>query len=54
LLDWLKGFENPPKVTFVVHGEKESAGALCNTLQEWGWNAQVPFYLENVELFNNV
>lgn len=54
LLDWLKGFEAPPKMTFVVHGEKESAGALCDTLQEWGWNAHVPHYLENVVLFNNI
>jgi metallo-beta-lactamase family protein len=54
LLDWLKGFETQPKMTFVVHGEKESAGALCNTLKEWGWNAHVPHYLENVELFQQI
>jgi metallo-beta-lactamase family protein len=54
LLDWLKGFEEKPKITFVVHGEKKSAGALCDTLIEWGWNAHVPHYLENVELFNNI
>ena len=54
LLDWLNGFEKPPKLTFVVHGEKESANALCEALVEKGWNAHVPHYLENVELFNHI
>jgi metallo-beta-lactamase family protein len=54
LLDWLKGFEKPPLQTFVVHGEAESANALCETLKIKGWNASVPFYLENIELFRNI
>ncbi len=54
LLDWLNGFERPPKQTFVVHGEKESANALCDTLKGKGWNAHVPHYLENVELFTHI
>jgi metallo-beta-lactamase family protein len=54
LLDWLNGFEKPPKKTFVVHGEKESANALCETLIAKGWNAHVPHYLENVELFQHI
>jgi metallo-beta-lactamase family protein len=54
LLDWLNGFEKAPKLTFVVHGEKESANALCDTLKEKGWNAHVPHYLENVELFSKI
>jgi len=54
LLDWLKGFEEPPKQTFVVHGEPASANALCETLKIKGWNASVPHYLENVELFRNI
>lgn len=54
LLDWLNGFEHHPKQTFVVHGEKESADALCKTLKEKGWNAHVPHYLESVELFNHI
>jgi metallo-beta-lactamase family protein len=54
LLDWLNGFEQPPKQTFVVHGEKESANALCDALIDKGWNAHVPHYLENVELFDHI
>jgi metallo-beta-lactamase family protein len=54
LLDWLNGFEHPPKQTFIVHGEKESATALRDTLLEKGWNAHVPHYLENAELFKQI
>jgi metallo-beta-lactamase family protein len=51
LLQWLDGFKQAPAMTFVVHGEKESAGALCDSLKTRGWNAHVPYYLETVELF---
>ena len=54
LLDWLRGFEKPPQQTFVVHGESASANALCDTLKIKGWNAVVPHYLENIELFRNI
>lgn len=53
LLLWLDGFQQPPAMTFVVHGEKESAGALCDTLKTKGWNAHVPHYLETIELFKH-
>jgi len=54
LLRWLSGFKEAPKQTFVVHGEAESANALTRALKEKGWNATVPHYLENVELFKNI
>ena len=54
LLQWLSGFKQAPMRTFVIHGEKGSAGALCNTLNEQGWNAQVPSYMDEIELFNNI
>lgn len=54
LLRWLSGFKSAPLQTFVVHGEKESALALADTLSEKGWNAVVPYYLENVELFKHI
>ncbi|HLO80855.1 MAG TPA: MBL fold metallo-hydrolase [Chitinophagaceae bacterium] len=54
LLHWLDGFKHPPQMTFVVHGEKGSAGALCETLKSKGWNAHVPHYLETVELFKHI
>ena len=34
LLDWLKGFQSPPKVTFVVHGEPESSSVLAQCIRE--------------------
>jgi metallo-beta-lactamase family protein len=54
LLKWLSGFKKVPKQTFVVHGESESAHALADTLSAKGWNATVPHYLENVELFKSI
>jgi metallo-beta-lactamase family protein len=54
LLRWLSGFKSAPLQTFVVHGEKESAVALADTLSDKGWNAVVPYYLENVELFKDI
>ena len=53
-LRWLSGFKEPPKQTFIVHGEAESANALASTLVAKGWNATVPHYLENVELFKHI
>lgn len=54
LLRWIDGFKKPPKQTFIVHGESESANAFAATLMARGWNASVPYYLENVQLFKNI
>ncbi len=54
LLQWLGAFKVPPKETFIVHGEAESANALAETLVAKGWKATVPHYLENVELFKHI
>ena len=43
LMDWLKQFHQPPRKTFVVHGEAETAlgfGALIQ--KELGWTVEVP------------
>ncbi len=43
LLDWAGAFSQPPKQTFVVHGESSAALALADTLrQELGWQVTVP------------
>ena len=34
LLDWLRGFQSPPKTVFVVHGEPESASVLAQCIRE--------------------
>jgi len=34
LLDWLRGFERPPKTVFVVHGEPESSSVLATCIRD--------------------
>jgi metallo-beta-lactamase family protein len=44
LLDWLSGFKSAPKMTFVVHGEPESAAVLAKCIREdlaWS-NVSIP------------
>jgi metallo-beta-lactamase family protein len=51
LLRWLRGFRRPPRTTFIVHGEPESAVALRDSIaREFGWNVVIPTYKEIVEL----
>ena len=48
---WLRGFKRPPRKTFVVHGEIESAAALKDLIvKELGWDVVIPAYQEVVEL----
>jgi metallo-beta-lactamase family protein len=54
LLRWLDDFVSPPKWTFVVHGEKESATTLKQELEARNWNAFVPEYLESFQLFQGI
>jgi metallo-beta-lactamase family protein len=56
LLRWLGNFRQPPKRTFIVHGELEAAAALAATLrQERHWlNVTVPDYLESAQLFEGI
>lgn len=43
LMAWLRGFEAPPRQTFVVHGEPPAADALRSRIQdELRWRARVP------------
>lgn len=51
LLRWMKGFKQPPKTTFLVHGEPDSAEALKGRIEkELGWDVMIPKYLEQVKL----
>ena len=51
MMRWLGGFKRPPRTTFLVHGEVDSANALRDRIEkELGWNAVVPTYKEVVEL----
>jgi metallo-beta-lactamase family protein len=43
LLGWLRHFRAPPKKTFVVHGEAETALGFATTIHEaLGWQAEAP------------
>ncbi len=43
LMAWLRGFEAPPRQTFVVHGEPQAADALrCRIQDELRWRVRVP------------
>jgi len=50
LMQWLRGFEQAPRHTFVVHGEPEATDALRFRIgNELGWRASVPPYAQTVE-----
>jgi metallo-beta-lactamase family protein len=51
IMRWLGGFKRPPRKTFVVHGEVDSAAALRDRIvKELGWDVVIPTYKEIVEL----
>jgi len=51
IIAWLRGFEKPPKKTFLVHGEPVAADAMRLHIEEQlRWNVEVAEYLETVEL----
>jgi metallo-beta-lactamase family protein len=42
IMRWLEGFERPPRVTYLVHGEPSAASALRDAIRErLGWSVQV-------------
>jgi metallo-beta-lactamase family protein len=51
ILGWLKGFERPPRETFITHGEPLAADSLRHRIEEeLGWRCRVPDYLESTNL----
>ncbi|MEO9870629.1 MBL fold metallo-hydrolase RNA specificity domain-containing protein [Ekhidna sp.] len=55
ILDWLRHFTNPPKRTFIVHGEAESSYQLARSIRKMEWkNVIVPEYLESFQLFEHI
>jgi len=51
ILHWLRKFKKPPKMTFIVHGEKESSAALADEIRRsLKWKTHVPRYLESFDL----
>ncbi|AEB85709.1 MULTISPECIES: MBL fold metallo-hydrolase [Comamonadaceae] len=51
ILQWMRGFDAAPQMTFVTHGEPSAADAMRSRIEhELGWPCRVPDYLETVEL----
>jgi metallo-beta-lactamase family protein len=51
ILRWLKGFEKPPAVTYLVHGELPAMEALkAHVASTLGWRVEVPQMNETVEV----
>lgn len=55
LLRWMSSIQDSPKLTFITHGEPESAKALQKEITaRFGWRTYVPYYLESFELFQGI
>jgi metallo-beta-lactamase family protein len=51
IMAWLGRFQEPPRRTFVTHGEPEASDALRHRIEEeLGWACTVPEYKENAVL----
>lgn len=51
ILAWLMGFNRPPRMTFLVHGEPEASQALAEKIEEvLGWKTTIPEFLQKVTL----
>lgn len=51
IMQWLRGFTQPPRRTFITHGELEAADALRRRIdEELAWPCVIPEYLERATL----
>jgi len=51
ILRWLHGFKQPPRVTFITHGEPTASDALRHRIvEELGWNCVVPEHMQRATL----
>jgi len=51
IMRWLSGFQRPPRMTFVTHGESAAADTLAHRIErELGWPCKVPQHLETANL----
>lgn len=54
LMNWSGHIHAAPKMTFLIHGEKEQATHLKERIVGKGWNATIPDYLDVYTLFDHV
>ncbi|MCU6482100.1 metallo-beta-lactamase family protein [Arthrobacter silviterrae] len=53
LVRWMQSAPKPPRMTYITHGEPDSADALRLRIKhELGWHARVPEHLETISLRN--
>jgi metallo-beta-lactamase family protein len=51
IMRWLRNFTQPPRMTFVTHGEPTAADTLRRRIKdELGWRAATPEQMECVKL----
>ncbi len=51
ILTWLGNFKNPPKKTFITHGDIEAATSLQEKIiTKFGWKTNIPEYLQREDL----
>lgn len=50
ILEWCRGFEAPPKVTFLVHGEPDALAAQAEALRALGWKVVIPGHLQELDV----
>jgi len=51
IVQWLRGFEQPPQRTFITHGEPAAADAMRLRIErELRWTCAVPYYTQSVNL----
>jgi metallo-beta-lactamase family protein len=51
ILQWLSNFKQPPKRTFITHGEPAAADALRHRIvEQLGWECRVPMYRDRATL----
>jgi len=55
LMHWLSFIKKAPKLTFITHGEIESATTFSQLIEEkLGWKTIIPEYLQTVNLFDGI
>jgi len=51
IIAWLSQFSQPPRKTFITHGEPTAADALRRKIEEhFHWDCEIPEYFDSMEL----
>ena len=51
IINWMRQIKEPPRMTFITHGEPKAAQAFqSHVREELGWQSEIPAYKEKVKL----